>query len=113
MTSFTASAGDYKSTFLNGVVTELAATHYSGLLQYKFPTSSEGHMLVGVSHYLPSLAKICASTASNALVKSYTLPFQNSLLSPFLSSSASKSATARISTLLLAVISRLGSSPGA
>ncbi|KAI6251155.1 hypothetical protein HI914_00183 [Erysiphe necator] len=47
-----ASVGYYKSTFLNGIVTELAATRNVGMLQYSFP--SESHILVDVSHYLPT-----------------------------------------------------------
>lgn len=47
-----ASVGYYKSTFRNGIVTELSATRNVGLLQYSFP--AESHILVDVSHYLPT-----------------------------------------------------------
>ncbi|CCU81414.1 alpha-1,2-mannosidase [Blumeria hordei DH14] len=47
-----ASVGYYKSTFQNGIVTELSATRNVGMLQYSFP--SNGHILVDVSHYLPT-----------------------------------------------------------
>lgn len=47
-----ASVGYYKSTFQNGIVTEMSATRNVGMLQYSFP--SNGHILVDVSHYLPT-----------------------------------------------------------
>lgn len=50
-----ASVGYYKSTFFNGIVTELSATHHAGFLQYTFPSNAERHILVDVSHYLPSV----------------------------------------------------------
>ncbi|TVY51721.1 putative secreted glycosidase [Lachnellula cervina] len=49
-----ASVGYYKSTFDNGIVTELAASSHTGFLQYTFPGKEDGHILVDVSHYLPS-----------------------------------------------------------
>lgn len=45
-----ASVGYYKSTFQNGITTELSATSNAGILQY----TNASHMLVDLSHYLPS-----------------------------------------------------------
>ena len=50
----TARVGYYKTTFSNGIVTELSATKHAGFLQYTFPEGTERHVLVDVSHYLPS-----------------------------------------------------------
>ena len=50
-----ASVGYFRSTFENGLVTELTATSHVGFLQYSIPRdASESHILVDVSHYLPS-----------------------------------------------------------
>lgn len=54
LNSDTASVGYYKSKFANGIVTELSATSHAGILQYSFPRDGEKHILVDVSHYLPS-----------------------------------------------------------
>lgn len=51
-----ASVGYYKSTFQNGIVTELSASSHTGFLQYTFPGKEDGHILVDVSHYLPNYA---------------------------------------------------------
>ena len=48
-----AEVGYYKSTFVNGLKTELTATSHVGFLQYNFPSEGEKHILVDVSHYLP------------------------------------------------------------
>ena len=50
----TASVGYYKTTLQNGITTELSATSNVGILQHTFPAGSQGHVLVDVSHYLPS-----------------------------------------------------------
>lgn len=49
----TASPGYYSTELLNGVKVELSATRHSGFLQYSFP-EGEKHVLVDLSHYLPS-----------------------------------------------------------
>ncbi|KAF3010268.1 hypothetical protein E8E14_001902 [Neopestalotiopsis sp. 37M] len=49
----TASVGYYKTQFESGVTVELSASRHSGILQYTFP-AGEKHVLVDVSHYLPS-----------------------------------------------------------
>ncbi|KAI0204399.1 glycoside hydrolase family 92 protein [Astrocystis sublimbata] len=49
-----ASVGYYKTKLENGVTIQLSGTHHAGIVQYDFP-SSEKHVLVDVSHYLPSL----------------------------------------------------------
>lgn len=48
-----ASVGYYRSTFENGMETELTASNRAGFLQYSFPTDGERHILVDVSHYIP------------------------------------------------------------
>lgn len=50
-----ASVGYFRSDFRNGLVTELTATSHVGFLQYSIPEgTSESHILVDVSHYLPA-----------------------------------------------------------
>lgn len=46
--------GYYKTTLQNGIAVEMSATSHAGFLQYTFPGDSESHILVDVSHYLPS-----------------------------------------------------------
>lgn len=48
-----AQVGYYKTSFENGIDVELSAARHSGILQYTFP-QSEKHVLVDVSHRLPS-----------------------------------------------------------
>lgn len=49
----TASVGYYSTNLLNGVKVELSAARHSGTFQYTFP-AGEKHILVDLSHYLPS-----------------------------------------------------------
>lgn len=49
----TASVGYYSAELLNGVKVELSASRHSGIFQYTFP-AGEKHVLVDLSHYLPS-----------------------------------------------------------
>ncbi|KUJ08060.1 glycosyl hydrolase [Mollisia scopiformis] len=49
-----ASVGYYKTVLANGVSAELTATAHAGLVQYNFTSGSERHILVDVSHMLPS-----------------------------------------------------------
>jgi predicted alpha-1,2-mannosidase len=49
-----ASVGYYRSTLQNGIDVELTATHHVGFLQYAMPGNQDSHVLVDVSHYLPS-----------------------------------------------------------
>lgn len=49
-----ASVGYYKTVLANGVSAELTATAHAGLVQYNFTSGSERHVLVDVSHMLPS-----------------------------------------------------------
>ncbi|KAK7749665.1 hypothetical protein SLS53_000243 [Cytospora paraplurivora] len=49
----TARVGYYSTQLLNGVAVELSGARHSGFLQYSFP-AGEKHILVDVSHYLPS-----------------------------------------------------------
>lgn len=49
----TARVGYYATQLENGVSVELSAARHSGIMQYSFP-AGEKHILVDVSHYLPS-----------------------------------------------------------
>lgn len=49
-----ATVGHYKTELVNGVTVELSASRHSGILQYTFPADSERHILMDLSHYLPS-----------------------------------------------------------
>ncbi|TAQ84344.1 hypothetical protein B7494_g7330 [Chlorociboria aeruginascens] len=49
-----ASVGYYKTVLANGVTAELSATNHSGIVQYTYSAGTERHILVDVSHYLPS-----------------------------------------------------------
>lgn len=50
-----AEVGYYKSTFKNGIVTEMSTTSHVGMLQYDFNnTAGASHILVDVSHFLPA-----------------------------------------------------------
>lgn len=49
-----AGVGYYSAQLLNGVKVELSAGRHSGIFQYTFP-AGEQHILVDLSHYLPSL----------------------------------------------------------
>ncbi|PVH93969.1 glycoside hydrolase family 92 protein [Periconia macrospinosa] len=48
-----ASVGYFKTEFESGVTVELSASRHAGLHQYTYPSSSEKHVLVDFSHYLP------------------------------------------------------------
>lgn len=48
-----AQVGYFKTQLENGVSVELSGARHSGIMQYSFP-SGEKHVLVDVSHYLPS-----------------------------------------------------------
>ncbi|KAI0142109.1 glycosyl hydrolase [Pestalotiopsis sp. NC0098] len=50
----TASVGYYSTLFASGVQVEVSASRHAGILQYTFPADGEKHVLVDVSHYLPS-----------------------------------------------------------
>ncbi|KAI2642292.1 glycoside hydrolase family 92 protein [Xylaria nigripes] len=49
-----ASVGYYKTALENGVTVELSGTRHAGIVEYTFP-EGEKHVLVDVSHYIPSL----------------------------------------------------------
>lgn len=50
-----AEVGLYTTSLANGVLAEMTASMHAGLMQYTFPTSSEGkYILVDLSHYLPA-----------------------------------------------------------
>lgn len=49
-----ATVGYYKTQLINGITVELSAGRHSGIFQYTFPSGSEKHILMDLSHYLPS-----------------------------------------------------------
>jgi predicted alpha-1,2-mannosidase len=49
-----ASVGYYKTNLENGIAVELSGARHAGIAQYSFP-EGEKHILVDVSHYIPSL----------------------------------------------------------
>ncbi|KAI0470744.1 glycosyl hydrolase [Xylariaceae sp. FL0804] len=49
-----ASVGYFKTSLESGVTIELSGARHSGIMQYTFPPAGEKHVLVDVSHYLPS-----------------------------------------------------------
>jgi putative alpha-1,2-mannosidase len=49
-----ARVGYYKTTLANGITAELSATEHAGIVEYTFKNGSERHILVDVSHFLPS-----------------------------------------------------------
>jgi putative alpha-1,2-mannosidase len=49
-----ASVGYFKTSLANGVIAELSATAHTGIIQYNFTSGDERHILVDVSHMLPS-----------------------------------------------------------
>ena len=49
-----ARVGYFKTSLESGVDIELSGARHSGIMQYSFPTGGEKHVLVDVSHYLPS-----------------------------------------------------------
>lgn len=50
----TARVGYYATRLENGVGVQLSASRHSGIMEYDFPAGGEKHVLVDVSHYLPS-----------------------------------------------------------
>lgn len=50
----TAEVGYFKTQLENGVSIELSGARHSGIMQYTYPPAGEKHVLVDVSHYLPS-----------------------------------------------------------
>jgi hypothetical protein len=49
-----ANVGYYKTVLSNGITAELTATAHAGIVQYSFASGGERHILVDVSHMLPS-----------------------------------------------------------
>ena len=48
-----ASVGYFRTQFESGVTVELSASRHAGLHHYTYPATSEKHVLVDFSHYLP------------------------------------------------------------
>lgn len=51
----TAKVGYFKTELENGVTIELSGARHSGIMQYSYPADGEKHILVDISHYLPSM----------------------------------------------------------
>lgn len=49
----TAEVGYFKMQLENGISVELSGARHSDIMEYTYPPSSEKHILVDVSHYLP------------------------------------------------------------
>jgi putative alpha-1,2-mannosidase len=49
-----AHVGYYKTVLASGVTAELSATEHAGIVEYTFANGSGRHVLVDVSHFLPS-----------------------------------------------------------
>jgi putative alpha-1,2-mannosidase len=49
-----ASIGYYSTKLANGVQIDMTASMHAGLIQYRFPTTGERHIIVDLSHYLPT-----------------------------------------------------------
>ncbi|KAF2117322.1 glycosyl hydrolase family 92-domain-containing protein [Lophiotrema nucula] len=48
-----ASVGYFKTQFESGVTVELSATRHASIYQYTYPSSTDKHVLIDFSHYLP------------------------------------------------------------
>lgn len=53
----TAEIGYYKTSLESGVVAEMSASMHVGIMKYEFPTGGERHVLIDLSHYLPTRGK--------------------------------------------------------
>lgn len=52
-----AEVGYYKTQFASGVVAEMSASMHAGIIKYEFPKDGGRHILVDISHYLPTRGK--------------------------------------------------------
>lgn len=53
-----ASVGYYKTQLQNGVKAEMSASMHVGIMKYSFPERADGkHILVDLSHFIPSAGK--------------------------------------------------------
>lgn len=52
-----AEVGYYKTSLESGVVAEMSASMHAGIMRYQFPASGGRHILVDLSHYLPTRGK--------------------------------------------------------
>jgi putative alpha-1,2-mannosidase len=53
----TATVGYYKTSLQNGVVAEVSASQHAGIMKYKYPEEGGRHLLIDLSHFLPSKGK--------------------------------------------------------
>ncbi|WYZ38518.1 hypothetical protein EsH8_III_000432 [Colletotrichum jinshuiense] len=52
-----AEVGYYKTSLENGVTAEMSASMHVGIIKYEFPSDAGRHVLVDLSHYLPTRGK--------------------------------------------------------
>ncbi|KIL87740.1 glycosyl hydrolase [Fusarium avenaceum] len=52
-----AEVGYYKTELKNGITAEVSASHHTGIMRYRFPENVGRHILVDISHYLPTRGK--------------------------------------------------------
>ncbi|KAI9168100.1 glycosyl hydrolase [Paramyrothecium foliicola] len=52
-----AEVGYYKTSLRNGVTAEMSANMHVGIIKYQFPSEGSRHILVDLSHYLPTRGK--------------------------------------------------------
>jgi putative alpha-1,2-mannosidase len=53
----TATVWYYKKSLQNGVVAEVSASQHAGILKYKYLEEGGRHLLIDLSHFLPSKGK--------------------------------------------------------
>lgn len=52
-----AEVGYYRTSLANGIVAEMSASMHTGIMKYKFPDDGGRHVVVDLSHYLPTRGK--------------------------------------------------------
>ncbi|PVH99408.1 glycoside hydrolase family 92 protein [Periconia macrospinosa] len=52
-----ANVGYYKTSLQNGIVAEMSATQHSGIMKYTYPANDAKHVLIDLSHFIPSKGK--------------------------------------------------------
>ncbi|KAH7303643.1 glycosyl hydrolase [Stachybotrys elegans] len=52
-----AEVGYFKTSLESGVVAEMSASMHAGIMRYSFPETGEKHILVDLSHFIPSTGK--------------------------------------------------------
>ena len=52
-----ANVGYYKTQLQNGVTAEISASMHAGIMKYQYPQNDSLHVLVDISHFIPSAGK--------------------------------------------------------